>query len=256
MASNPLLDNIRIEPTPGPTALVIFGASGDLDPAQAAARDLPTVARPAAAGAIYGDRRRADAAVGRGIPPAVPRQPARVRRRRCREGRRGAFARVAADLPVRGDGRSGALRIADAAAGGSAASEGSALLPRDPAVGVRHRRRATSATTGLPRSEDGMAADHRREAVRHRSGDSAARSTRRSTSISKKPRSSASITISARRPSRTCWSSVSPTACSSRSGIAATSTTFRSRPRKPSASSGAPSTTRVQARCATWCRIT
>jgi glucose-6-phosphate 1-dehydrogenase len=30
MASNPLLDNIRIEPTPGPSALVIFGASGDL----------------------------------------------------------------------------------------------------------------------------------------------------------------------------------------------------------------------------------
>ncbi len=30
MASNPLLDNLRIEPTPGPSALVIFGASGDL----------------------------------------------------------------------------------------------------------------------------------------------------------------------------------------------------------------------------------
>jgi glucose-6-phosphate 1-dehydrogenase len=27
---NPLLDNLRIEPTPGPSALVIFGASGDL----------------------------------------------------------------------------------------------------------------------------------------------------------------------------------------------------------------------------------
>jgi len=30
MASNPLLDNLRIEPTPGPSVLVIFGASGDL----------------------------------------------------------------------------------------------------------------------------------------------------------------------------------------------------------------------------------
>src|SRR5438045_2832564 len=27
---NPLLDGLRIEPTPEPTALVIFGASGDL----------------------------------------------------------------------------------------------------------------------------------------------------------------------------------------------------------------------------------
>jgi glucose-6-phosphate 1-dehydrogenase len=30
VSSNPLLDGLRLEPTPGPTALVIFGASGDL----------------------------------------------------------------------------------------------------------------------------------------------------------------------------------------------------------------------------------
>jgi glucose-6-phosphate 1-dehydrogenase len=30
MSSNPLRDNLRIEPTPGPSTLVIFGASGDL----------------------------------------------------------------------------------------------------------------------------------------------------------------------------------------------------------------------------------
>ena len=30
MGANPLLDNLRIEPTPGPSVLVIFGASGDL----------------------------------------------------------------------------------------------------------------------------------------------------------------------------------------------------------------------------------
>ena len=30
MPSNPLLDNLRIEPTPGPSVLVIFGATGDL----------------------------------------------------------------------------------------------------------------------------------------------------------------------------------------------------------------------------------
>ena len=30
MSANPLLDGLRLEPTPGPTTLVIFGASGDL----------------------------------------------------------------------------------------------------------------------------------------------------------------------------------------------------------------------------------
>ena len=30
VSSNPLQDGLRLEPTPGPTALVIFGASGDL----------------------------------------------------------------------------------------------------------------------------------------------------------------------------------------------------------------------------------
>src|SRR5215217_3975199 len=29
-SENPLLDNLRIEPTPGATTIVIFGASGDL----------------------------------------------------------------------------------------------------------------------------------------------------------------------------------------------------------------------------------
>ena len=30
MSANPLQDGLRLEPTPGPTTLVIFGASGDL----------------------------------------------------------------------------------------------------------------------------------------------------------------------------------------------------------------------------------
>src|SRR5918995_2181235 len=30
LSANPLQDGLRIEPTPGPTTLVIFGASGDL----------------------------------------------------------------------------------------------------------------------------------------------------------------------------------------------------------------------------------
>ena len=52
----------------------------------------------------------------------------------------------------------------------------------------------------------------------------ASRSRRRSAS----GRSSASITTSARRPSRTCWCCASPTASSSRSGTGNTSTTCRS----------------------------
>ena len=53
-------------------------------------------------------------------------------------------------------------------------------------------------------------------------------------------RSSASTTTWARRPSRTCWRSASPTGCSSRSGTATTSTTSRSRRPRTSASAAAP----------------
>ena len=55
---------------------------------------------------------------------------------------------------------------------------------------------------------------------------------RRARRSSRSARSSASTTTWARRPSRTCWRSGSPTRCSSRSGTATTSTTSRSpRPR-------------------------
>ena len=53
-------------------------------------------------------------------------------------------------------------------------------------------------------------------------------------------RSSASTTTSARRPSRTCWRSGSPTPCSSRSGTGTTSTTSRSPRPRTSASARAP----------------
>ena len=68
---------------------------------------------------------------------------------------------------------------------------------------------------------------------------------------SKSPRSSASTTTWARRPSRTCWRSASPTACSSRCGTATTSTASRSPPPRTSASARAPSTTTTPGRCAT-----
>ncbi len=69
-------------------------------------------------------------------------------------------------------------------------------------------------------------------------------------------RSIESITISAKRPSRTSWRSASATVSSSRCGTTATSTTFKSRWRRPSASSIAAPSTKRPARCATWCRIT
>ena len=79
-AANPLLDGLRIEPTPEPTALVIFGASGDLTRRKLLPADLPVVARAAAAGPLQRHRRRAVADDRRPVPAAIPRQPEGVRR--------------------------------------------------------------------------------------------------------------------------------------------------------------------------------
>ena len=68
----------------------------------------------------------------------------------------------------------------------------------------------------------------RREAIRARPRPRPARSTRACTPFSMSPRSSASTTSSARRPSRTSSRFASPTACSNRSGTAGTSTMSRS----------------------------
>ena len=62
--------------------------------------------------------------------------------------------------------------------------------------------------------------------------------------VRRKARSSASITISGKRPSRTCSIFDSPTRCSNRSGIATTSRTFRSRWPNRSASTAAASSTK------------
>ena len=67
-------------------------------------------------------------------------------------------------------------------------------------------------------------------------------------------RSTGSITISARKRSRTSWCCASPTACSSRSGTATTSITSRSPSTRNSASAIAAASTTPPARCATWCR--
>ena len=81
----------------------------------------------------------------------------------------------------------------------------------------------------LRRGRPGRAgADHHGEAVRHRPGQRPRAQRRRCTRPSPRSRSSASTTSSARRRRRTSSPSASPTACSSRSGTATTSTTCRS----------------------------
>jgi Glucose-6-phosphate 1-dehydrogenase len=69
--------------------------------------------------------------------------------------------------------------------------------------------------------------------------------------FSRKSRSSASTTISARTACRTCSSSVSPTPSSSRSGTAPMSITCRSRWRRRSASNTAAPITNTRACCGT-----
>ena len=82
--TNPLRDNLRIEATPGPTTLVIFGASGDLTQRKL----LPAIYHLARNQRL--PPRFAVIGVGRtpmdddGVPRPVQGQPARVR-----EGRRG-----------------------------------------------------------------------------------------------------------------------------------------------------------------------
>src|SRR3954452_24280014 len=76
-------------------------------------------------------------------------------------------------------------------------------------------------------------------------------STGSSCASSASPRSSASTTTWARRRSRTCWRSGSPTRSSSRSGTATTSTTSRSPPPRTWASARARGTTTSRGRCAT-----
>ena len=70
------------------------------------------------------------------------------------------------------------------------------------------------------------AGDHR-EAVRHVARRGPRTQPARARQCSRSPRSSASTTTWARRRSRTCWRSASPTACSSRCGIATTSTSVQ-----------------------------
>ena len=205
-----------------------------------------------------GHRRRAVGVERRELPPAVPRQSPGVRR--AADAGRGR---------VRWSSRTCSTSSGELDDPALYRQLGRKLARRSRRPTAccstsRSRRRSTAPSSsslsaaGLvaPRDDRGLAPHDRREAVRDGPGERARRSTPRCTRTSTRRRSSASITTSARKPCRTCWCSASPTACSSRSGTAATSTTCRSpRPRR-SASSGARPTTRGPARCATWCRTT
>ena len=104
----------------------------------------------------------------------------------------------------------------------------SPVLSRHAAERLCADHRTTRPRRSAARTARRVAQARSGKAVRHRSrvGQIAQQQPAqdRSTSI----RSTGSITISARKPSRTFWSFASPTGCSSRSGIATTSTMSRS----------------------------
>ena len=255
--ANPLLDGLRIEPTPGPTTLVIFGASGDLTrrkllPALyqlSRGQRLPArfnvigVARSPMSDDEFRDslhdslkefagRREAERRLERARPIAHATSAARWTTRRC---------------------TSGSATVSRAA---SAADGVLFYLAIPPTVYGTVIERLGATGLMKPRTDAGW----RRVIVEKPFGtdlSTRARAQRGScTSTWTSRRSSASITTSARRPSRTCWCSGSRTACSSRSGTGATSITCRSPRPRPSASSGARATTKARARCATWSRTT
>ena len=91
-----------------------------------------------------------------------------------------------------------------------------------------------------PRGRRGARRD--REAVRHHAGRGAASSTASVLSVFDEHAGLPHRPLPrARRRSRTCWRSASPTGCSSRCGTATTSTTSRSPPPRTSGSAPAPS---------------
>ena len=154
--------------------------------------------------------------------------------------------------------RSGVVRSAARAAG---KARGQPQHRRQPAVlsGDAARRFRADRDRARPRRPAArgwrrLATAGGREAVRHRSRlrQGAERSSARASSPSTS--CTGSIIISARRRCRTSWCCASPTACSSRSGTAITSTMSRSPSTRSSASAIAAASTTRPARCATWCR--
>ena len=151
-----------------------------------------------------------------------------VRRRRRRGGLRQAD--VAAAVHRR---RLRRPRHVREAAQGARRRQAPDALPRHPAQPVRQRHRALG-KSGCA----GRRPRRRREAVRPRPRDRARAQPDPPLRLPESRPSSASTTISARKRSRTCCSSASPTRSSSRSGTATTWIPSRSRWPKSSASQG------------------
>ncbi len=143
--------------------------------------------------------------------------------------------------------------------------------PRQDRPGTRHRREPAFLSRGRarpvradPEKPEGgrleqdagreLGAGHCRETVRDRSRLGARAERDRAQGLFRETRLTGSIISSGKRPRKTFSSSGSRTRSSSRSGMAATSITSRSPPRKRSGWKDAPVTTRARARCATWCR--
>ena len=167
-SENPLLDNLRIEPTPGRDDARHLRRLGRSDAPQAAAGGLQPVARPASAGPVRRHRRGAQRDERRAVPPAVPRQPARVREGR-RAQRRGRAVAAGADvLRVRRDGRSRPVRATRRASDARSARRGcSTTSPFRPASTAPSSKALGRRRAGR-HAGDRLAAADRREAVRHR----------------------------------------------------------------------------------------
>ena len=226
-APNPLAQGLERLPVP-PTNLVIFGATGDL----ARRKLLPAIYNLAHEGAL--PERFNLIGVSRGeLTNDEYRETAAESIR--------AFSRTPPDENVLGGpARRAALRRRRLRRPGRPTRQLAAALDElDEAAGEPMSRAFYLSTApeffpvivealgaaGLAQSEQ---ADGASRSSRSRS---APRSPRRASSTRKvlvglrrAARSSASTTTSARRPCRTCWRSASPTACSSRSGTATTST--------------------------------
>ena len=160
--------------------------------------------------------------VGVAVDDWTVERPARARARRAIEGtrrgdRRGGLRalRRAAVLRQRRLRRRGHVRAASPTAIGGREQPG--LLPRDPAVPVRHGDQGPGR-----RRPDRERPRGGREAIRPRPRLRAGARTRRSTSTSTSPSSTGSTTSSGRWASPRSSTCGSPTRCSSRSGTATT----------------------------------
>ena len=167
MVGNPLHDGLRIEPTPGPTTLVIFGASGDLTRRKL----LPAIYRLARRGRLpaqfavigisrtpmadeafrtqFRDSLKEFAGSGTGRDEIAESLASR-HVLRCRRNRRCRVVPTAAGAPHRDQWRGRR-----------------ALLSGRAADGLRNRDRATGRVGSRRRAAAGLAPHYRRETVRH-----------------------------------------------------------------------------------------